>query len=143
MSEEKRLLEQIEALRKKMEEIYLRDGMSPDVLGISHELDQLLNQYNRLKQPNFDSECRRNIRPPEDRKMLYNIRRKQLGERLGELMEEKRMTRRNMAERTGISRSYISLILAGKGNPCFAKLVALAHALEVELHELFLEKEGK
>lgn len=48
------------------------------------------------------------------------------------------LTQEELAERTGMFRTYMSRIEAGRANPTLTMLYTLAGALEVEVGELFV-----
>lgn len=50
----------------------------------------------------------------------------------------KQMSQKALAEESGIFRTYLSRIEAGKGNPSLTVLAALASVLGVQLHVLFI-----
>jgi transcriptional regulator with XRE-family HTH domain len=56
-----------------------------------------------------------------------------LGERLQSVMDMRELTQGQVALKTGVEQSHISLILAGKRNPRIDKVIALARGLDVSL----------
>ncbi|MBB4038626.1 transcriptional regulator with XRE-family HTH domain [Microvirga flocculans] len=66
-----------------------------------------------------------------------------LAARLRDLRAESGLTLDGLAERTGVSRSMISLIERGESSPTAAVLDRLAAGLGVTLAALFAEKDGK
>nr|WP_257789661.1 helix-turn-helix transcriptional regulator [Curvibacter sp. AEP1-3] len=62
---------------------------------------------------------------------------KSFGLRIKELRYEKSLTQEDLADRTGMFRTYLSRIEAGLANPTLTMLHTLAGALEVEIEELF------
>ena len=63
---------------------------------------------------------------------------KSLGLRVKELRAEKGFTQEELAERTGMFRTYMSRIESGLANPTLTMLYTLATALEVDIGELFV-----
>ena len=53
----------------------------------------------------------------------------------------KNITQDDLADKSGIFRTYLSRIETGRGNPSLAVLVALAAALEVSPHVLLMAME--
>lgn len=66
----------------------------------------------------------------------------QLAERLRSLRSERELSLDGLAERTGVSRSMISLIERGESNPTAVVLDKLAAGLGVTLASLFAERES-
>ena len=66
-----------------------------------------------------------------------------VGKRVHELRRLRRLTQEQLGERSGLSYKFIGEIERGKGNPTIVTLASLAHALGVDVPELFgtLEKE--
>lgn len=58
-----------------------------------------------------------------------------LGRRIRELRKEKGWTQFEMAERTGIDRSYLAEVETGKIEICLRNLELIAQAFELELHQ--------
>ena len=56
---------------------------------------------------------------------------------LTEIREKKRLSTRELAARSGVSRSHIQRIEAGEANPTIETMCKLAKALEVSVHDLF------
>ena len=56
-------------------------------------------------------------------------------------MKAQGMTHQELAERAGVSYSFLSAILVGKGNPSLQVLAAFATALDVPLSRLFESSE--
>ncbi|MBC7618320.1 MAG: helix-turn-helix transcriptional regulator [Candidatus Saccharibacteria bacterium] len=63
---------------------------------------------------------------------------KALGLRLKELRAEKSITQEELAERTGLFRTYMSRIEAGLANPTLTVLHTLATGLEIPITDLFI-----
>lgn len=63
-----------------------------------------------------------------------------LGRRVRALRDALHLTQDAFARRCGISVSFASLLERGERSPSFETLVAIAHALEVPLGELFRER---
>ena len=63
---------------------------------------------------------------------------KALGLRIKEIRAEKSITQEELAERTGLFRTYMSRIEAGLANPTLTVLHTLANSLEVPIAELFV-----
>ena len=61
----------------------------------------------------------------------------QLGQRLCRLRKERQLTLEQLSQAAGTSRSFISQIERGEGNPSFLVLVKLGQALELEINDLF------
>jgi len=66
------------------------------------------------------------------------IIREQLGVRVRELRLAYHITQEELAERAGLSYKFIGEIERGKANPTIDTVWALAKALRLEIHELFL-----
>jgi transcriptional regulator with XRE-family HTH domain len=64
-----------------------------------------------------------------------------LANRIRAIRKEKRLSRRDIAERTGLSRSYVSHVETGHTVPSIEILEKLAAALAVPLQQLFFEGE--
>ncbi|OGB33746.1 MAG: hypothetical protein A3F78_03805 [Burkholderiales bacterium RIFCSPLOWO2_12_FULL_61_40] len=63
---------------------------------------------------------------------------KAFGLRIKELRAQRSLTQEELAERTGMFRTYMSRIEAGLANPTLTMLYTLAGALEVEVVDLFV-----
>ncbi|ATY85921.1 XRE family transcriptional regulator [Kyrpidia spormannii] len=63
-----------------------------------------------------------------------------MGERLRELRRERGMTVRELAEKAGVSQSYIYAVEAGTRGSRLAKLIKIARALEVDLATLIQDE---
>jgi transcriptional regulator with XRE-family HTH domain len=61
----------------------------------------------------------------------------EVGERIKALREDKRISLRLLAKRSGISANALSLIERGKTSPTVTTLVAVARAFNVPIHEFF------
>lgn len=61
-----------------------------------------------------------------------------LGLRVKELRAEKSITQEELAERSGMFRTYMSRIESGLANPTLTVLYTLAGALEVPISDLFV-----
>lgn len=72
--------------------------------------------------------------------MPEKVSRTPLGERVRQLREEKNWSLTELAERAGISRSYLSQIEQGESTPTQAKIVQLANALGALPSELIGEE---
>lgn len=64
-----------------------------------------------------------------------------IGDRLRELRESKKLSQRDIEERTGLFRCYVSRIENGYNFPSLENLEMLACALEVPLYQLFYNDE--
>lgn len=62
----------------------------------------------------------------------------ELGLRVAELREDRRLTQPELAERAALSPRYMQMIEAGQANITFEALVAVAAALDVEIAQLFV-----
>ena len=62
-----------------------------------------------------------------------------IGERLRTLRAEKKITQREIEERTGLLRCYISRVENGHSVPAVETLERFARALEVPMYQLFYE----
>lgn len=60
----------------------------------------------------------------------------EIGARIREVRMEKGMTQAQLAERSGLCRSYIMSIEAGQRNPTVKTVTAIAEALGVSVKEL-------
>jgi transcriptional regulator with XRE-family HTH domain len=73
--------------------------------------------------------------------MLYRIGYKMSPERIGmrvkEYRERRRLTQEALAERAGISRTYLARLETGKHDPTASVLERLAKALKVKVGRLF------
>lgn len=58
-----------------------------------------------------------------------------LGKRIRELRKEKGWTQFEMAERTGIDRSYLAELETGKIEICLRNLELVAQTFDLELHQ--------
>ncbi|MFF4777047.1 helix-turn-helix domain-containing protein [Microtetraspora fusca] len=61
--------------------------------------------------------------------------------RVRQLRKERLMTLETLAERAGVTKSYLSKVERGQSTPSIAVSVALARALDVHLDRLFLDSE--
>ena len=59
-----------------------------------------------------------------------------LGKRIRKIRLQKQMTQKQLAEKCGCNRNYISMLERGERNPSYKSLVMIANGLEVELYEL-------
>lgn len=59
-----------------------------------------------------------------------------LGKRIRKIRLQKQMTQKQLAEKCGCNRNYISMLERGERNPSYKSLVMIATGLEMELHEL-------
>ena len=62
-----------------------------------------------------------------------------VGERIKALRDDKRISLRLLARRSGISANALSLIERGKTSPTVTTLLAVARAFNVPIHEFFLD----
>ncbi len=60
-----------------------------------------------------------------------------LGKRIAELRNKRGLTQDKLAELTNYSTNHIAKLESARTNPSFELLINLAHALNVELKELF------
>ncbi|MBI5894255.1 MAG: helix-turn-helix transcriptional regulator [Deltaproteobacteria bacterium] len=60
-----------------------------------------------------------------------------IGKRIQALRKAHRLSQEQVAEKADISPNYLSRIECGKENPTLDMLIKLAHALEVEMWEIF------
>lgn len=65
------------------------------------------------------------------------MEKKLIGKRIQELRRSQGLSQEQIAEKADISPNYLSRIECGKENPTLDMLIKLAHALEVELWEMF------
>lgn len=56
---------------------------------------------------------------------------------LGEVRNERNVTIRTLADKSGVAKSHIEKIEAGEANPTIEVMCRLAKALEVPVYELF------
>lgn len=63
--------------------------------------------------------------------------REQFGNRLMELRKERKMTQDKLAEKSELTRVYISGIEQGKRNVSLEVIAKLAEALDIEIKEFF------
>ncbi|HHD2753235.1 TPA: helix-turn-helix domain-containing protein [Clostridium perfringens] len=63
-----------------------------------------------------------------------------IGENLRKIREEKKLSRRELSEKSGISQSYIIKIEQGNKNPTVDVLKSLANALNVKIESLTLNE---
>jgi transcriptional regulator with XRE-family HTH domain len=66
-----------------------------------------------------------------------------IGQRLCELREAKRLSQGDIEERTGLMRCYVSRVEHGHTVPSLRNLEKWAKALDLELYQLFFVREGK
>lgn len=59
-----------------------------------------------------------------------------LGKRIRKIRLQKQMTQKQLAEKCGCNRNYISMLERGERNPSYKSLVMIATGLEMELHDL-------
>src|SRR6204780_1159781 len=62
-----------------------------------------------------------------------------IGDRLGEMRQEKKLSQGDIEKRTGLLRCYISRVENGHTVPAIETLEKLARALECPLYQLFYE----
>ncbi|MEW6203559.1 MAG: helix-turn-helix transcriptional regulator [bacterium] len=67
----------------------------------------------------------------------------EINEDICRFMEERGITRAELAEKLGTSRAYITKMLNGNPNLTLRSLVNIAHALECEINIRFFEKETR
>ncbi len=60
-----------------------------------------------------------------------------IGVRLKRLRKGRKLSQEALAEKVGISSKYVSSIERGKENPTLDVMIKLAHALRVEMEEIF------
>lgn len=68
---------------------------------------------------------------------MCNNFRKQLGKRIREIRREKGLTQENVYLESGISRSHIAMIEAGKRDITISALFKISRALGADLKEIF------
>ena len=66
-----------------------------------------------------------------------------LGERLRRLRDKKGISLKELAETSGLSRSYLTQIESGAANPSLGSIKRIANVLDVRLFELFSEEEAE
>src|SRR5438445_241607 len=66
-----------------------------------------------------------------------------IGKRLRELREARKLSQGDIERRTGLFRSYLSRIENGYTIPTLETLARWADALDLELYQLFFESKGK
>ena len=66
-----------------------------------------------------------------------------VGERLKQIREMKQMSQGDIEKRTGLLRCYISRVENGHTVPAIETLEKMARAMEIELYQLFFEKNGE
>lgn len=66
-----------------------------------------------------------------------------VGRRIRELRKEKGWTQFEMAERSGIDRSYLAEVETGKIEICLRNLELIAQTFELELHQFVKLPKGK
>ena len=66
-----------------------------------------------------------------------------LGERLRGLRDKKGISLKELAETSGLSRSYLTQIESGAANPSLGSIKRIANVLDVRLFELFSEEEAE
>jgi transcriptional regulator with XRE-family HTH domain len=64
-----------------------------------------------------------------------------IGDRLRELREQRKLSQRDIEERSGLLRAYLSRVENGHTVPTVETLQKLAKALEVPMYQLFYEGE--
>lgn len=67
---------------------------------------------------------------------------KVLGKRIAEIRKSNGLTQENLAEKTGYSVEFISLVERGLNAPSVAGLAKIAKALKVEVKDLFDFRKG-
>ena len=67
---------------------------------------------------------------------------KVLGKRIAEIRKSSGLTQENLAEKTGYSVEFISLVERGLNAPSVAGLAKIAKALKIEVKDLFDFKKG-
>jgi transcriptional regulator with XRE-family HTH domain len=60
-----------------------------------------------------------------------------IGERLRNLRKEKKLSQKDIGERTGLPQSYLSLVENGHTTPGIQTLEKLARALGIQMYQLF------
>ena len=60
-----------------------------------------------------------------------------IGKRLRELRKDKGLSLRDIEDRTGLPKAYVSIVENGRTTPTLQMLVRWAKALDVELYQLF------
>ena len=60
-----------------------------------------------------------------------------IGKRLRELRKDKGLSQRDIEDRTGLPKAYVSIVENGRTTPTLQMLVRWAEALDVELYQLF------
>jgi len=68
---------------------------------------------------------------------------RKLGQRIGCLRKERKLTQERLAEAVGCSVEFVSLVERGINAPSIAGLEKFARALKVEVKELFVFEGGK
>jgi transcriptional regulator with XRE-family HTH domain len=66
-----------------------------------------------------------------------------VGERLKAIRESKDMSQGDIERKTGLLRCYISRVENGHTVPAIETLEKMARAMDIELYQLFFEKDGK
>lgn len=66
-----------------------------------------------------------------------------LGKRIAHLREKQGLTQENLAEKIHYSPNHISKLESARTNPSFDLLLKIAHALNLEIFELFNYKQQK
>ena len=66
-----------------------------------------------------------------------------IGKRLRELRKDKGLSQRDIEDRTGLPKAYVSIVENGRTTPTLQMLVRWAEALDVELYLLFIVGHGK
>lgn len=66
----------------------------------------------------------------------------EIGSRVRELRRDRSLTLKQLADRTGLSSSLLSLVERGKTSPSIGTLVSIAHAFEVHMSDLMPEAPG-
>lgn len=66
---------------------------------------------------------------------------KRLGFKIGEIRKTKGLTQEELAEQATLTLSYISKIETGRRNPTITTLYKISLALDVEVHQLFVNLE--
>ena len=59
------------------------------------------------------------------------------GKNLSAYRKSRGLTQKSLGERTGVSRTYISRVERGRGNPTFATVMRLAKTLDIDAGFLF------
>lgn len=65
---------------------------------------------------------------------------KKFGEKLAELLEERKLKQSELAKKIGVSRQVISTYVRGLAQPHFEHLVSIANFFDITVDELFLGK---